>query len=76
MREVTLWSIVNIKTKTRKHHHIQDGWTSALIPRPISKEFTNQKAWTKLGENEVWQNQAGHLLENGHIVRIGEPLRR
>jgi hypothetical protein len=74
MKEVTIWSIIDLRTRQRKHHHIQDGWTYDLVPKPISKEFTNQKAWENLGKYEIWENQAGHLWESGHLVKIGEPL--
>jgi hypothetical protein len=69
MKKVTIWSVVNLETKEKKHNHIEDGWTSALSPRPIDNKFTNQTAWENVKYPLAWQNESGYLTANRTVIR-------
>ncbi|WP_242691309.1 hypothetical protein [Cytobacillus praedii] len=70
MKKITLWSKVNRdengKFLNAKFNHIEDGWIEGVYPKPISEEFTNQKAWSK----SEWIYKFGTLDKNFKVETL------
>lgn len=65
MMRVTIWSLI---TETGiKHNHIEEGWAEGSFPKPLSEEFTNQKAWEKMKWDKQYANSfGGYIIPEFH----------